>query len=92
MLDSGRKLTESDKYLGEQHEAFNTVTAKVVQVPEKSPENNFLNSITPWETDTDRAIKDYNKNGQANVDAFNEYFKASNANGEKMPTYSQMSG
>nr|WP_091289115.1 hypothetical protein [Amycolatopsis xylanica] len=92
MLDSGRKLTESDKYLGEQHEAFNTVISKVVQVPEKPPENNFLNSITPWETDTDRAIKDYNKNGQANVDAFNEYFKASNANGEKMPTYSQMSG
>ncbi|MFE0019981.1 PPE domain-containing protein [Amycolatopsis sp. NPDC059021] len=92
MDDSGKKLTDSDKYLGEQHTAFTTVRAKVVQVPKDPPKNNLLNSITPWTTDTDRAIRDYNRNGQANVDAFNEYFKASNTNGQKMPTYSALEG
>jgi hypothetical protein len=90
--DSGTKLTDSDKYLGDQHTAFTTVAAKVQEVPQKPPDNGFLNSITPWETDTDRAIKDYNRNGQANVDAFNEYYKASTANSKGLPTYSALDG
>jgi hypothetical protein len=92
MQDSGTKLADSDKYLGDQHTAFTTVAAKVQEVPQKPPGNGFLNSITPWETDTDRAIKDYNRNGQANVDAFNEYFKASSTNGKGLPTYSALDG
>jgi hypothetical protein len=92
MQDSGTKLADSDKYLGDQHTAFTTVAAKVQEVPQKPPDNGFLNSVTPWETDTDRAIKDYNTKGQANVDAFNEYFKASAANGKGLPTYSALDG
>ncbi|WP_409489593.1 hypothetical protein [Amycolatopsis sp. cmx-11-12] len=92
MDDSGKKLVESDKYLGEQNTAFTTVKAKVQQVPKDPPKNNLLNSITPWTTDTDRAIRDYNQRGQANVDAFNEYFKASSENGKKLPTYNKMEG
>lgn len=92
MEDSGKKLVDSDKYLGEQNTAFTTVKAKVQQVPKEPPKNNLLNSITPWTTDTDRAIRDYNEKGQANVDAFNEYFKASSENGKKLPTYSKMEG
>ena len=92
MTDSGTKLADSDKYLGNQHTAFTTVAAKVQQVPEKPPGNGFLNSITPWQTDTDRAIADYNRNGHANVDAFTEYFKASSENGKGLPTYSALDG
>ncbi|WP_414936577.1 hypothetical protein [Amycolatopsis sp. cmx-11-51] len=92
MEDSGKKLTDSDKYLGEQNTAFTTVKAKVQPVPKDPPKNNLLNSITPWTTDTDRAIRDYNQKGQANVDAFNEYFKASSENGKKLPTYNKMEG
>ncbi|WP_020632573.1 PPE domain-containing protein [Amycolatopsis alba] len=92
MDDSGKKLVDSDKYLGEQNTAFTTVKAKVQQVPKDPPKNNLLNSITPWTTDTDRAIRDYNSKGQANVDAFNEYFKASSENGKGLPTYNKMEG
>ncbi|MGW4521254.1 hypothetical protein [Amycolatopsis sp. NPDC004378] len=92
MEDSGTKLTDSDKYLGEQNTAFTTVHAKVQEVPKDPPKNNLLNAITPWTTDTDRAIRDYNAKGQANVDAFNTYFKASNDNGQNMPTYSALKG
>lgn len=92
MDDSGTKLTDSDKYLGEQNTAFTTVHAKVQEVPKDPPKNNLLNAVTPWTTDTDRAIRDYNTKGQANVDAFNAYYKASNDNGQKMPTYSALKG
>ncbi|RSM33989.1 hypothetical protein DMA12_48780, partial [Amycolatopsis balhimycina DSM 5908] len=92
MEDSGTKLTDSDKYLGEQNTAFTTVHAQVQEVPKDPPKNNLLNAMTPWTTDTDRAIRDYNAKGQANVDAFNSYFKASNDNGQKMPTYSALKG
>ncbi|MEU5258512.1 hypothetical protein [Amycolatopsis sp. NPDC021455] len=92
MEDSGTKLTDSDKYLGEQNTAFTTVHAQVQEVPKDPPKNNLLNAMTPWTTDTDRAIRDYNAKGQANVDAFNTYFKASNDNGQKMPTYSALKG
>ncbi|MEV7092874.1 hypothetical protein AB0M80_08490 [Amycolatopsis sp. NPDC051045] len=92
MEDSGTKLTDSDKYLGEQHSAFTTVHAQVQPVPKDPPKNNLLNAVTPWTTDTDRAIRDYNAKGQANVDAFNTYYKASNDNGQKMPTYSALQG
>ncbi|VVJ23430.1 Uncharacterised protein [Amycolatopsis camponoti] len=92
MEDSGTKLTDSDKYLGEQNTAFTTVHAQVQEVPKDPPKNNLLNAVTPWTTDTDRAIRDYNAKGQANVDAFNTYYKASNDNGQKMPTYSALKG
>jgi hypothetical protein len=92
MEDSGTKLTDSDKYLGEQNTAFTTVHAQVQEVPKDPPKNNLLNAVTPWTTDTDRAIRDYNTKGQANVDAFNTYYKASNDNGQNMPTYSALKG
>ena len=92
MTDSGTKLGESDKYLGDQHTAFTTVHTSVQEVPKDPPKNNLLNAITPWTTDTDRAIRDYNTKGQANVNAFNTYYKASNDNGQKMPTYSALDG
>ncbi|MFI5585132.1 hypothetical protein ACIA5G_08880 [Amycolatopsis sp. NPDC051758] len=92
MEDSGTKLTDSDKYLGEQNNAFTTVHAQVQEVPKDPPKNNLLNAVTPWTTDTDRAIRDYNTKGQANVDAFNTYYKASNDNGQNMPAYSALKG
>lgn len=90
--DSRAKLQESDTYLGEQTAAFNTAYSKVQPIPKEPPSSGFLNDITPWETDTDRAIKDYNAKAQANVDAFNEYYKASATNGRHMPRYTALDG
>ena len=92
MEDSRDKLKDSDTYLGEQRNAFTTVHSRVEPIPQQPPDSGFLNDITPWETDTDRAIKDYNTKAQANVDAFNTYFEASNENAGGMPTYSEVDG
>ncbi|MGA6162988.1 hypothetical protein [Amycolatopsis magusensis] len=92
MQDSKDKLNDSDKYLGEQYNAFTTVHSKVQEVPKEPPQSGFINDIKPWETDTDRAIEEYNTRGQANVDAFNAYYKSSGDNGQGMPTYNAISG
>ncbi|MFI6029118.1 hypothetical protein [Amycolatopsis magusensis] len=92
MQDSKDKLNDSDKYLGEQYNAFTTVHSKVQEVPKEPPQSGFINDIKPWETDTDRAIEEYNTKGQANVDAFNAYYKSSGDNGQGMPTYNAISG
>ncbi|MEU6644935.1 PPE domain-containing protein [Saccharomonospora sp. NPDC046836] len=92
MEDSGTKLRESDRYLGEQGSAFQTVHSKVQPIPRQPPESGFLNDITPWETDTDRAIRDYNTKAQANVDAFNEYYLASSDNASNLPVYNALDG
>jgi hypothetical protein len=90
--DSMQNLEYSKSGMSGQAQAFDVVLPKVQEVPEKPPESGFLNDVTPWETDTDRAIADYNARAQANVDAFNAYFQASQQNAEQMPTYNEVDG
>lgn len=90
--DSGNNLGRSGQYLDGQINAFGNVRNRVQEVPEKAPESGFWNDIAPWETDTDRDIKDYNNKAQVNVDAFQAYFDESSANAKGMPTYSGVDG
>ncbi|EHR63951.1 hypothetical protein [Saccharomonospora cyanea] len=90
--DSQIKLYESDNTMASQLDAFNTVMSQVQPVPAQPPESDFLNDITPWETDTDRAIQQYNAMAQANVEAYNAYYAASSSNAQSMPNYSTVDG
>ncbi|SFP84610.1 PPE family protein [Amycolatopsis arida] len=92
MEDSQTNLGSTSTALEGQNTAFTTVRSKVQEVPPKPPESGFLNTVTPWETDTDRAIKDYNTKAQVNVDAFNAYFTSSQENAKTMPTYKAVDG
>lgn len=92
LLDSEYKLDDSDRAMGWQAEAFTSAASKVQPVPAKPPESNILNDLVPGETDTDRAIKDYNTKAQANVDAFNAYYEATTANSRTIPQYTTLEG
>lgn len=92
MEDSATNLGQSEKALQHQSGAFDTVAHRVQPLPEKPPESGFINDVTPWETDTDRDIQDYNQNAQGNVDAFNDYFKESTNNAQNMPGYDKFDG
>ncbi|WP_197319580.1 hypothetical protein [Saccharomonospora sp. NB11] len=92
LQDSEGKLHSSDNTMASQLDAYNTVLSQVQPVPAKPPESNFLNDITPWTTDTDRAIQQYNQMAQANVEAYNAYYSVSNANGQQMPHYTVVDG
>ncbi|WP_024877043.1 PPE domain-containing protein [Saccharomonospora piscinae] len=92
LQDSEGKLHESSHSMGSQLDAFNTTINRVQPVPAKPPESDFLNDITPWQTDTDREISEYNAKAQANVEAYNAYYQLSSANGQSMPKYTTVDG
>ncbi|MER7114821.1 hypothetical protein ABT332_10055 [Saccharomonospora azurea] len=92
LQDSEVKLHESDNTMSSQLDAYSTVLSQVQPVPAQPPESSFLNDITPWTTDTDRAIQQYNAMAQANVEAYNAYYSVSNANGHSMPQYTTVDG
>jgi len=90
--DSAMNLGESTRYLDGQVAAFGGVRNRVQEIPEKPPESGFLNDLAPWETDTDRAISEYNAKGEANVQAFNAYYEESLHNAQGMPNFSGADG
>jgi hypothetical protein len=91
MRDSARNLDNSGRYLGAQAASFDTVKPKVQEIAQKAPESGFLDGMNPT-SDTDEQIEKYNKQGQANVDAFNQYFGESAENARGMPRYNAWDG
>jgi hypothetical protein len=84
---SGVRLDESARDHGpldRQNHAYDKVLSTVVQLPAK-PESSLLNTINPFETDTDRAIKKYNDDAARNIAAYADYYTASGENGRAMP-------
>jgi hypothetical protein len=70
--------------LDRQDTAYETVLLRVVPLGPK-PESDVLNTLNPFETDTDRAIKKYNHDAAQNIAAYADYHTESGANGRAMP-------
>ncbi|NIH77711.1 hypothetical protein [Amycolatopsis viridis] len=91
LQDSAANLGRSSTYLGDQATAFHTVKSKVQEIAAKPPEGGFLDGMNPL-SDTDSQIEKYNQQGQANVEAFNNYYQASMTNAGQLPQYSAWQG
>lgn len=91
LQDSATNLDKSNTYLTDQATAFHTAKSKVEEIAEKPPEGGFLDGMNPL-SDTDDQIEKYNQQGQANVEAFNNYYQASMTNAGQMPQYSAWQG
>jgi hypothetical protein len=91
LKDSASNLEKSGTYLNNQGEDFDTAKHKVQEIASKPPESGFLDSVNPW-SDKDEEINKYNQQGQANVQAFNAYYQASQQNAAGMPQYKAWEG
>ncbi|QRP46111.1 DUF1269 domain-containing protein [Amycolatopsis sp. FDAARGOS 1241] len=91
LQDSAQNLGKSDMYLGNQVECFHTVKGKVQSLPKDPPSAGFLDGINPM-SDKDDEINQYNDNAKANVQAYTNYFNASNTNAQSLPQYSAWQG
>ncbi|GDY30653.1 hypothetical protein [Gandjariella thermophila] len=80
------ELAIHQKALADQQEAVNTVKGAVQPVPAEPPHNNLLNEMTPWHTDLDTQIDNYNNTANANTAAYNTYVQSSSSNGSAMPS------
>ncbi|MFI9388623.1 hypothetical protein [Kutzneria sp. NPDC052558] len=79
--DLGHAQNISSRQSGSFHDA----THSLVPVPAK-PSNNLLNVMTPWHTDLDDKINQWNDAQSKNIAVYNSYTSASNYNHDNMPT------
>jgi hypothetical protein len=91
LQDSASNLGKSKTYLTNQGEAFDQVHSQVQEIAAKPPHQGFLDHMNPF-SDKDQEIKNYNEQGQTNVQAFNAYYQASAQNAAGMPQYKAWDG
>ncbi|MFB9925636.1 hypothetical protein ACFORO_36815 [Amycolatopsis halotolerans] len=65
---------------------FDAMKSSLEQMPPVPPHLNFFDRISPWETNTEREISDYNALAQHNVDRYQAYVQHSGANGQNLQT------
>jgi hypothetical protein len=79
-------LAEHHNALIGQQGAVATVKSSVVPVDATPPQNSVLNELTPWHTDLDKQIDNYNSGSHTNVAAYNTYVQSSSDNGSAIPS------
>jgi hypothetical protein len=88
MRDTGELLGETAGPSGpfaRQVDAYQAVLRDVEKLPATPPESGLLNTVNPFETDTDREINAYNDKATKNVAAYTSYYAASGDNGFALP-------
>lgn len=78
-------LHTAQDLLGRDAESFQRARNDVRPVPPNPPESNILNDLTPWQTDLDKEIKQYQEDAQHNIAIFDAYDGASLYNETNMP-------
>lgn len=84
---SATDLLNAKVYMTHQSGAFATASSSVKPIPvgKQVPQNGFWNEVTPWHTDLDQQISDYNASCDHNKQVFTTYASASQDNGSKIP-------
>lgn len=78
-------LAKAKDLTSRQSGSFHDAANALVPVPPK-PSNNILNVATPWHTDLDNQIDQWNEAQSRNIAVYMSYTSASNYNHDGMPT------
>ncbi|WP_410666976.1 hypothetical protein [Amycolatopsis sp. cmx-4-68] len=60
---------------------FDATKSKLRPLPNPAPEKGFVDKITPWDTDTEDAINEYNATAAHNAQAYKSYATSTRAQG-----------
>ncbi|WP_329065592.1 PPE domain-containing protein [Amycolatopsis sp. NBC_01480] len=70
---------------------FDEMKAGLQPMPNTPPHKDFLDTATPWDTDTEDQINNYNKLAQENLDRYHGYAQQAHASGQGLKTdYGQL--
>ncbi|MFB9906122.1 PPE domain-containing protein [Allokutzneria oryzae] len=83
---SKEELKRTEQALFKQSGSFTRAYHDVRPVSATAPQSNFLNDITPWKTDLDRAIEKHEADASHNVRVYGTYHRASEDNARSLPT------
>jgi len=92
LRQSQEDLANAQDLASRQSGSFHDATNALVPVPPK-PSNSLMNVLTPWHTDLDDNINQWNDAQRRNVAVYTSYTSASNYNHDGMPvSYGDVSG
>ncbi|WP_143132575.1 hypothetical protein [Amycolatopsis rubida] len=63
---------------------FDAMKSSLQQLPPVPPHRNFFDRISPWETDTEKEISEYNAVAQQNVDRYQAYAQHARTNSQNL--------
>ncbi|WP_143219302.1 hypothetical protein [Actinokineospora bangkokensis] len=79
-------LEQTHTLLQDQVQEFSASKARLEPIPAAPPETGFLDDLTPWDTDTEDQVNQYNQSSQQNIMVYAAYDNSSQANSYELPT------
>ncbi|MFD2466630.1 hypothetical protein [Amycolatopsis silviterrae] len=65
---------------------FDAMKTSLQPMPDKPPQLTFIDRMTPWDTDAEREINNYNAVAQHNVDRYQAYVQHARTGGQQLQT------
>ncbi|HVK21927.1 MAG TPA: hypothetical protein VM677_11255, partial [Actinokineospora sp.] len=78
-------LEKTHVLLREQAGGFNRASTQVYPVAENAPETNWVDDWSPWETDTEEEVKEYQEKSEHNIQVYRQYDDQSMSNEQELP-------
>ncbi|EWC58485.1 hypothetical protein UO65_6377 [Actinokineospora spheciospongiae] len=69
-----------------QAETFGDLSSKLEPMDASPPDTGIWDDMTPWDTDTEDQLNEYNQKSQKNIDVYRAYDANSQANAQDLPT------
>ncbi|WP_328608229.1 hypothetical protein OG943_03650 [Amycolatopsis sp. NBC_00345] len=88
---AGQTYTGNAQNLTDVAHGFDEMKAALQPMPNTPPHKDFLDTATPWDTDTEDQINTYNKQAQENLDRYHGYAQQAQASGQVLKSdYGQL--
>ncbi|TCP46788.1 hypothetical protein EV191_11364 [Tamaricihabitans halophyticus] len=84
-MESSEALMKAQKAHQTQGESFLASRDRMEPVPDSPPETGVWDSMTPWDTDTEKAVSEYNEKSRRNGEIYQAYDTDSGSNVRSMP-------
>lgn len=90
MVQMQDALRQAEHSFSNQVYQFNHDKARLKNVPQNKPDTDLWDDVTPWDTDAEDAVNNFNKDEAHNRQVYSEYQSASRTNRSELPQ--QMAG
>ncbi|MDQ3403879.1 MAG: hypothetical protein M3548_10855, partial [Actinomycetota bacterium] len=84
-IEGAQNLERAHGLLLDQTHSFDSAARTVVPVSETPPDTNFWDDATPWDTDTEKAVAEHQRQSQHNIDVYKGYDSHTQDNERDLP-------
>jgi hypothetical protein len=84
-LEASELQKVSQRVLEEQSHTFRAAAGNLKKIDPQPPSSNIIDDFTPWDTDNEKKIKQYQQDAQHNIDIYGRYDNQSFMNEGRFP-------